>query len=62
MGSEVQFVENKIIDTTGQDLIIPKEMVGLVDAARDEMIKVESQYLEGAITNGERYNKVIAIW
>ena len=26
------------------------------------MIKVESQYLEGAITNGERYNKVIAIW
>ena len=30
--------------------------------ARDEVIKVESQYLEGAITNGERYNKVIAIW
>jgi DNA-directed RNA polymerase subunit beta' len=26
------------------------------------VIKVESQYLEGAITNGERYNKVIAIW
>ena len=26
------------------------------------MIKVEQQYLEGAITNGERKNKVIAIW
>ena len=26
------------------------------------MIKVEGQYLEGAITNGERYNKIIAIW
>ena len=26
------------------------------------MIKVERQYLEGAITNGERYNKVIAVW
>ena len=26
------------------------------------MIKVEGQYLEGAITNGERYNKVIAVW
>ncbi len=26
------------------------------------MIKVEQQYLEGAITNGERYNKVIAVW
>jgi DNA-directed RNA polymerase subunit beta' len=44
------------------DLIIPKEKASLVDRARDEVIKVESQYLEGAITNGERYNKVIAIW
>ena len=44
------------------DLIIPKEKAPLVDQARDEVIKVESQYLEGAITNGERYNKVIAIW
>ena len=44
------------------DLIIPKEKAPLVAKARDEVIKVESQYLEGAITNGERYNKVIAIW
>src|SRR5450432_713643 len=44
------------------DLIIPKEKGPLVVAAREEVIKVESQYLEGAITNGERYNKVIAIW
>ena len=44
------------------DLIIPKEKATLVAKARDEVIKVESQYLEGAITNGERYNKVIAIW
>jgi DNA-directed RNA polymerase subunit beta' len=44
------------------DLIIPKEKATLVTKARDEVIKVESQYLEGAITNGERYNKVIAIW
>src|SRR3990170_4764182 len=44
------------------DLIIPKEKAQLVDQAREEVIKVESQYQEGAITNGERYNKVIAIW
>src|SRR5207237_2624795 len=44
------------------DLVIPKEKGPLVDAARDEVIKVESQYLEGAITNGERYNKVVDIW
>src|SRR5437879_9782660 len=42
--------------------MIPKERVVLVDKAREEVINVESQYLEGAITNGERYNKVIAIW
>jgi DNA-directed RNA polymerase subunit beta' len=34
----------------------------MVEDARDEVIKVEGQYLEGAITNGERYNKVIAVW
>ena len=44
------------------DLIIPKEKAALVSKAREEVIRVESQYLEGAITNGERYNKVIAIW
>ncbi len=44
------------------DLIIPEEKGRLVNGARDEVIKVEQQYLEGAITNGERYNKVIAIW
>jgi len=26
------------------------------------VIEVEKQYLDGAITNGERYNKVISIW
>src|SRR6187549_1352126 len=44
------------------DLVIPSQKGALVEAARDEVIKVEGQYLEGAITNGERYNKVIAVW
>ena len=44
------------------DLIIPAEKPALVEKARDEVVKVEQQYLEGAITNGERYNKVIAVW
>ena len=44
------------------DLIIPSEKGQLVDQARADVIKVEQQYLDGAITNGERYNKVIAIW
>jgi DNA-directed RNA polymerase subunit beta' len=44
------------------DLIIPANKPQLVEDARNEVIKVEQQYLEGAITNGERYNKIIAIW
>ncbi|MEO5823868.1 MAG: DNA-directed RNA polymerase subunit beta', partial [Vicinamibacteraceae bacterium] len=44
------------------DLIIPASKPMQVQQARDEVIKVEQQYLEGAITNGERYNKVIAVW
>ena len=44
------------------DLIIPEKKVQFVQDARDEVIKVEGQYQDGAITNGERYNKVIAIW
>jgi DNA-directed RNA polymerase subunit beta' len=44
------------------DLVIPAEKRALVENARKEVIKVEQQYLEGAITNGERYNKIIAVW
>ncbi len=44
------------------DLIIPEKKVEFVQQAREEVIKVEGQYQDGAITNGERYNKVIAIW
>ena len=44
------------------DLIIPGNKQALVEQARKEVIEVEQQYLDGAITNGERYNKVVAIW
>jgi DNA-directed RNA polymerase subunit beta' len=44
------------------DLVMPAEKPELVEKARNEVIKVEQQYQEGAITNGERYNKIIAVW
>ena len=44
------------------DLIIPENKEKLVERARQEVIEVEQQYLDGAITNGERYNKIVAIW
>jgi DNA-directed RNA polymerase subunit beta' len=44
------------------DLVTPDAKKPLVDTAEKDVIAVEQQYLDGVITNGERYNKVIAIW
>ncbi len=44
------------------DLVVPADKGRLVRNAEKEVIEVEKQYQEGAITHGERYNKVIAIW
>ncbi len=44
------------------DLIVPDSKGELVDNARDSVIEVEKQYQDGAITDGERYNKIIDIW
>ena len=44
------------------DLVIPQEKGKLVQDASTGVIQVEQQYQDGAITNGERKNKVIAIW
>jgi DNA-directed RNA polymerase subunit beta' len=44
------------------DMVIPGVKSKLVDTAEHEVVKVQQQYLDGAITNGERYNKIIAIW
>ncbi|HEV2387577.1 MAG TPA: DNA-directed RNA polymerase subunit beta' [Candidatus Acidoferrales bacterium] len=44
------------------DMLIPPDKALLVDHAERDVVKVQQQYLDGAITNGERYNKVIAIW
>ncbi|HKC64700.1 MAG TPA: hypothetical protein VKB86_13750, partial [Pyrinomonadaceae bacterium] len=44
------------------DLVTPDAKRTLVDKADRDVIDVEQQYLDGVITNGERYNKVVAIW
>ena len=40
----------------------PARRPGWSRDAEKEVIEVESQYQEGAITHGERYNKIIEIW
>jgi DNA-directed RNA polymerase subunit beta' len=44
------------------DMVIPASKKKTVNDAEKQVISVQQQYLDGAITNGERYNKVIEIW
>ena len=44
------------------DMVIPASKQGVVKAAEKQVIEVQQQYLDGAITAGERYNKVVEIW
>ena len=43
-------------------MVVPGEKAGLVKDAEKAVIEVAAQYQEGAITHGERYNKIIEIW
>ena len=44
------------------DLIIPKTKQKLVNDAKKQIEDYESQYSEGLITRGEKYNKVVDVW
>src|SRR5450755_553027 len=44
------------------DMVVPEEKGALVREAEKQVIEVQSQYQEGAITQSERYNKIIEIW
>src|SRR5438046_2587795 len=44
------------------DLVTPPSKPEIVGKAEKDVIIVEQQYRDGDITNGERQNKVIAIW
>src|SRR3989442_3969325 len=50
------------ITISSNDLIVRPGKRNFVESAQNEVVKVDQQYRDGAITNGERYNKVIAIW
>ncbi|VAX23406.1 DNA-directed RNA polymerase beta' subunit [hydrothermal vent metagenome] len=50
------------ISISMDNMLIPDNKVELVDKAREDVAKVDSQYHSGLITHGERYNKIIDIW
>src|SRR6266403_941800 len=44
------------------DMVIPGDKVKLVENAEKEAVKVQQQYLDGAITHGARSNEIISLW
>ncbi len=44
------------------DMLIPSNKGKLLQEAQHEIERVQEQYTDGLITDGERYNKVIDIW
>lgn len=45
-----------------EDLVVPDRKDAIIHKAEKEVQKVEQLYMDGVITNGERYNKVISLW
>ncbi|MEE3234047.1 MAG: DNA-directed RNA polymerase subunit beta' [Candidatus Latescibacterota bacterium] len=44
------------------DVVVPDAKTELIDDALGEVEKIRDQYVNGIITDGERYNKVIDVW
>ncbi|OPY86718.1 MAG: DNA-directed RNA polymerase subunit beta' [Smithella sp. PtaU1.Bin162] len=44
------------------NMIIPENKKHIVSQAEKDVLKIQKQYMDGLITDGERYNKVIDIW
>src|SRR5210317_2054178 len=44
------------------DMVIPDTKWSIVDETRDQVKDFEQQYMDGLITQGEKYNKVVDAW
>ncbi|MFV1956626.1 MAG: DNA-directed RNA polymerase subunit beta', partial [bacterium] len=44
------------------DMYVPEKKAELLAQAEKDVAKVQAQYTDGLITDGERYNKVVDIW
>jgi len=44
------------------DLLVPASKTKLIEQAQAEVKEFEQQYLDGLITRGEKYNKVVDVW
>ncbi|WP_438960256.1 DNA-directed RNA polymerase subunit beta' [Nereida sp.] len=44
------------------DMVIPDNKWEIVDGVREQVAEFEQQYMDGLITQGEKYNKVVDAW
>ncbi|MGR3495784.1 DNA-directed RNA polymerase subunit beta' [Citreimonas sp.] len=44
------------------DMVIPEDKWGIVETTREQVKDFEQQYMDGLITQGEKYNKVVDAW
>ena len=44
------------------DMVIPESKWSIVSETRDQVKEFEQQYMDGLITQGEKYNKVVDAW
>ena len=44
------------------DMLIPEEKKTIIANAEKEIDEIQSQFANGLVTNGEKYNKVVDIW
>jgi len=44
------------------DIVIPEKKWSLVESTRNQVKEFERQYMDGLITQGEKYNKVVDAW
>jgi DNA-directed RNA polymerase subunit beta' len=50
------------ISISSKDMVTPQKKYEIIEEAEGEVKKIESQYSDGLITDGEKYNKVVDIW
>ncbi len=44
------------------DVVIPEEKRPMIEGANNRVMEIQNQYLQGHITQEERYNRVIEVW
>ena len=50
------------ISISSKDMVTPRKKQEIIEKAEVEVKKIEQQYSDGLITDGEKYNKVVDIW